>query len=131
MRSVFTDKFGKYSTAVYLCELITDNPDQYTEAWIERLFPLAHGHSVSATHPTRHFKMIRWYMLIANSQQTTRADVVNRIINKGHGVTRDQVTVSVMMAVPERGRARRVGTPRVGTKRELPNAPHHTGLAAR
>lgn len=131
MKSVFTNDAGKYTTAVYFCRLIVDNPDQYTDEWITRLFPKAYGRSVSATRPTRHFKEVRWYMLIANEKQTTCDDIRDRILKYGSNITADQVTVSVMMAVAERGKASRTGTPRAGTQRKTSNTPHHIGVAAR
>lgn len=126
--AVFTDDKGKYATAVYRCE-ISGPREQVTPEWVTQLWPRAYGHSITAFNYTPLTWCTRWYFLISNERQTTRADVVNRL--KKAGIHPDHIGVVVMAAIPGHGSALRTGTSRTGTTRTLPNAAHGVGLVAK
>ena len=124
-RAIHPTPDGKYGSAVYFCEVRGDATDE----WIADLFPRAYGHNVTAFNITRANGYVRWYMMIVNKRQTTRADIVNRL--RDRGVPNGDFAVEVCAALPGVGEATRVGTPRAGTERTLKNASHHVGVAAK
>lgn len=125
LKSIHHDDDGKYGSAVYFCEVRGDATDE----WIVDLFPRAYGNNVTAFNVTRPSGCVRWYMLIVNKRQTTRADIVNRL--RDRGVPNDDFTVEVCAGLSGVGEATRVGTSRTGTARALKNAAHHVGITAR
>lgn len=115
---VFRNEDGKYTTAVYEIEI----PIFVTMEWIAaNMWPLAWAKSVTAfglVHEQSHNS--RWLMLVANERQTTRRDVMKRLMTKAE-LKEDQCLVSVIAAVPERGKSHSMGTPRAGTHRIMKN----------
>lgn len=122
--SVHTNDQGKHPGALYYCEVTGD----FSDEWVTSLFPRAYGKSVTAMDITRVHGATRWLMLISNRRQTTCADIVNRV--RDRGISDADITVQVKGSVTGTGEADRTGTPRTGTKRARKNATHHTGVAA-
>lgn len=127
MKSIHTNKRGKYPIAIYDCTVyaIVD------EDWITHLWPRRYGHSVTAYGYTLAVGTTRWHMLIANTKQTTVADIKTRIDKYMPTDQPFNYDVQLVASLTDIGFNPHTGSPRSGTKRVRLNSAHGNIVAAR